>query len=141
MYTFVRIPPVVRITLTCILLASVLLANAPAGQAQASLDRHARKIQKKLSRFPTGSYLHLVLHGSTNNYGALGTVSDASFTFKSSDTNAESTYSYSDIVRVETDREPIGQGSEREHHYIRPRTLIIAGILAAGACVAAVEVR
>ena len=141
MSLFVRSSPVVRITLTCILLASVLLASAPAGQAQASLDRHARKIQKKLGRYPAGSYLHLVLHGSSNSYGALGTVSDASFTFKSADTNAMSTYSYYDVVRVRTDREPIGQGSEPEHHYFRTRTLIIAGVLAAGAGVAAAEFR
>jgi hypothetical protein len=141
MTAFFRNPSAVRMTLTCLMLASVLLACAPGGQAQASLDKHARKIHKKLVRYPAGSYLHLILRGSSDNYGALGTVSDASFTFKSADTNAVSTYSYSDVARVKTDREPIGQGSEPEHHYIRPRTLIIVGVLAAGAGVAAVEVR
>jgi len=131
-------PWVVRLTLTCIV-ASVLLACAPTIQAQAGLDRHDRKIHKKLLKYSQGSYLHLVLHSSSDSYGALGTVSEASFTFKNADSNAVSTYSYSDIARVNTDRETIGQGSE--HHYIRPRTLIIAGVLAAGAGVAAMEVR
>jgi hypothetical protein len=131
-------PSVVRLTLTC-MVALVLLACAPAGQAQAGLDKHARRIHKKLLKYPEGRYLHLVLHSSSDSYGALGTVSDASFTFKNADSNAVSTYSYSDISRVKTDREPIGKGSE--HHYIRPRTLIIAGVLAAGAGVAAMEVR
>jgi hypothetical protein len=131
----------VRRTLTCILIASAILACAPAGQAQASLDRHERKIHKKLVRYQAGSYLHLVLHDRTDSYGALGAVTDASFTFKNADTNAFATYSYDDVVRIRTDREPIGEGTAPERHYFRPRTLIIAGVLAAGAGVAVAEVR
>jgi hypothetical protein len=130
----------IRLTLASIGLALLLLACAPAGQAQAGMDKHERKIHRKLLKYPEGRYLHLVLRSSTDNYGALGAVSDASFTFKSADTNAVSTYTYNDVVRVRTDREPIGKGSEPEHRYIRPRTLIIAGVLAAGAGVAVAEI-
>lgn len=131
-----------RVAITSIIVAAVLVACATAGHAQAGLDRHERKIHKKLLKYSEGSYLHLVLHDKTNSYGSLGSVTDASFTFKNADSNAVATYSFDDVARVKTDREPIGRGSEpEEHHYIRPRTLIIAGVLAAGAGVAAAEVR
>ena len=141
MHAYFRSPSAVRLTLTCFIAICAAMACVPSGHAQASLSKHERKMHKKLMKYPEGSYLHLVLHASSDNYGALGSVSDASFTFKSADSNAVSTYSYNDLVRVKTDREPIGQGSEREHRYIRPRTLIIAGVLAACAGVAAAEVR
>jgi len=130
----------VRLTLTCIALTLALLTCGPSSQAQVSLDKHERKIHRKLEKYQSGSYLHLVLRDSTNNYGALGAVTDASFTFKSADTNAMTTYTYNDVVRVKTDREPIGQGTAPERHYFRPRTLIIAGVLAAGAGVAVAEI-
>lgn len=131
--------PAVRLTLTCAILASFALACAPSGHAQAREDKHTRKVHRILEKFGAGSYLHLVLRNRTDEYGALDALTDASFSFKTADTNAVSTIAYSDVDKIKTDREPIGEGSE--HHYFRTRTYVIAGALIAGAAVAAVEVR
>lgn len=130
----------IRFTLSCAVIGAIVLGSVPTGFAQGHEDRHTRKIHRKLSKYPEGSYLHLVLHDSTNNYGALGTVSDASFTFRNSETNEMATIPYIDVSSIKTDREPIGEGSEHRH-YFRTRTYVIAGVLVAGAAVAAVEVR
>jgi hypothetical protein len=136
---FVAKHSLLSITLTSAALASFALACAPTGHAQAPEDKHTRKIHRKMEKYPSGSYLHLVLRDKDDNYGALGAASDASFTFRNADSNAVTTISYADVSRIKTDREPIGEGSE--HHYFRTRTYVIAGALVAGAAVAAVEVR
>lgn len=129
---------VIRRTLTCAVLASTVLAYTPMGHAQSREDKHTRKVHRKLEKYGSGSYLHIVLRNRTDEYGALGSLTDASFRFKSADTNDEATIAYADVDKIKTDREPIGEGSE--HHYFRTRTYVIAGALVAGAAVAAVEV-
>lgn len=129
----------VRLALASLLFATVAIAVAPTSQAQSREDKHARKVHKKLAKYPAGRYLHLVLSNGTNDYGALGTISDASFTFKSADTNATTTISYSDVDKIKTDRQAIGAGTA-PHRYIRPRTYVILGAITAGAIVAAFEV-
>ena len=132
--------PAIRLTLACAVLASFALASSPSGHAQVREDKHTRKIHRKLEKYGNGSFLHLVLRNSTDEYGALGALTDASFSFKSADSNAVASISYSDVDKIKTDREPIGEGSGPEHHF-RTRTYVIAGALIAGAAVAAVEVR
>lgn len=125
-------------TLTCAILTSSFLALSPLGHAQSREDKRTRKVHRKLERYGSGSYLHLLLRNRTDEYGALGNLTNASFSFKSADTNDETTIAYADVDKIKTDREPIGEGSE--HHYFRTRTYVIAGALVAGAAVAAVEV-
>ncbi len=121
-------------------LASLLAACVCAVQAQdfGRLDKHARKVQHRLAKYRTGSYLHLVLSDETDSYGALGTLSDASFTFTSADTNAVTTYAYSDIDRVRTDKEIIGEGAEPRRH-IRHLVPILVTAATAGAGAAVYE--
>ena len=128
----------VRLAFASVLFATVALAAAPAALAQAQEDRRTRRVHKKIAKYPAGHFLHLVLRSGTDDYGALGEISEASFTFKSADTNATSTIAYTDVEKVKTDREAIGAGTG-PHHYIRPRTYVILGAIAAGAAVAAVE--
>lgn len=130
---------IVKLALASLLFATVALACAPAAHAQARDDKHARRIHKKLAKYSAGRYLHLVLNNGTNDYGALGAVSGASFTFKNADTNATETLAYGDVDKVGTDREAIGEGTG-PRHYIRPRTYVIVGAIAAGAIIAAFEV-
>jgi len=140
--------PVIRLAFAGAILASITLASAPASRAESSrsessrsessIAKHARKVHSKLQKYRSGSYLHLVLRDHINEYGALGALTDASFSFKDSDTNAVSNIAYAEVGQVRTDREPIGEGSE---HHIRTRTLVLAGVLVAGAAVAAAEVR
>jgi hypothetical protein len=122
--------------------AGMLVAGVAFSQAQSTahptiqstthLDKHARKIHHRLARYQNGRYLHLVMNDSSNAYGAIGMLSDASFTFTNADSNSLSTYSYDDVNRVKTDKEPIGQGTEPRHR-IRHLLPIVAGVAALGA--------
>ena len=127
---FLRSSSIFRLALVTVMLACA--AAAPA-QSNASLDKHARKVYHKLSRFSSGHYLHLVLNNSTNAYGALGTLSASNFTFTNADSNTLATYAYSDINRIRTDRESIGQGSEPRHIRHLVPIAITAAAVAAGA--------
>lgn len=121
-------------------LAWVLIAGVAVGQAQSttSLTKHARKVHHKLAKYSSGRYLHLVLRDDTNSYGALGTLSEDSFTFTSADSNNTATYSYNDIDRVKTDKEPIGRGTEPRHiRHLVPIVITAAAVGAAGAIYAA----
>lgn len=113
-------------------------ASAPA-QSATQLDKHARKIHHKLAKYSSGQFLHLVMRDSSNSYGALGTLNDGSFTFTSADSNTTSTYSYDDVDRVRTDKEPIGEGTEPHHHFRHfvPIMASVAAVGAAGAVYAA----
>jgi hypothetical protein len=46
----------------------------------------------------------------------VNTLSDASFTFNNSETNAKETHLYSDVSRAEKGKEYIGQGSTPKRH-------------------------
>jgi hypothetical protein len=122
-------------------LAWVLIVGVSMGQAQSttSLDKHARKVHHKLAKYSTGRYLHLMLRDHSDSYGALGTLSENSFTFTSAESNSTATYSYNDIERVKTDKEPIGKGTEPRYHirHLVPIVITAAALGAAGAVYAA----
>lgn len=121
-------------SIACVILSCLLIGSVPASPAQSGvhLDKHARKVHRKLAKYRSGSYLHLVMSDETNNYGALGALSEASFTFTNADSNATATYSYGDIDEVKTDKERIGEGTEPRRH-IRHLVPILIGVAAAGA--------
>lgn len=108
-------------------------------QSATPLTRHARKVHHKLAKYSSGRYLHLVLADNTNSYGALGTLSEATFTFTSADSNTTATYAYNDVDRVRTDKEPIGEGTEPHRHirHLVPIAITVAAVGAAGAVYAA----
>lgn len=119
-------------TILRVLLGACLIAVVPTCLAQTApthISKHARKIQHKLAKFQAGSYLHLVLANAPDTYGALGTLSDSSFSFTDADNNNTSTYSYEEVERVKTDKEPIGA---RRFH-IRHVVPILIGVAAVGA--------
>lgn len=120
-----------RLGVAGVLIAAVCVCQAQAGTG---LDKHARKVQHKLSKYASGHYLHLELRNNTNSYGALGTLSETSFTFTSADSNTTSTYAYNDIEKVKTDKERIGEGTEPRYHM---RHLVPIVITAAALGVAA----
>lgn len=127
-------------TILRLALAGLLVAGVSLGPAQSGthLDKHARKIHHKLAKFSSGRYLHLVLGDNSDSYGALGTLSETSFTFTNADSNSTSTYAYNDIERVNTDRESIGEGTEPRHH-IRHLVPILASVAAVGTAGAVYE--
>lgn len=125
-----RHPSVLILALVLSLFGGTIFASA---QTASQLDKHARKIQHKLTKYRQGSYLHLVLSNAPDTYGALGALSDASFTFTSAETNASTTYRYDEVDRVKTDKQTIGQGAEPIHiRHIVP-IVITGAAIAAGA--------
>jgi hypothetical protein len=124
-------------------LAWTLIGTVPACLAQTTpnLDKHARKIHKKLAKYKTGSYLRVVLRDDTERDGALGSLTDSSFTVTNGENNTPETHAYSEVARVTRGKEYIGQGSAPAVIANHPIRLAIIGVLVAGAIVAAVEVR
>lgn len=130
-----------RKSIVCLLVAFTLFAVVPAFQAEttASLDRHARKMEKKLSKFRPGSFVHVEFRDRNETLGSLGALSDSTFQLTSADNNRTESYAYGDVLDVHKGKQYIGEGSEPGH---RPRLLvpIILSAAAAAAVVAVVEV-
>ncbi len=105
-------------TILCLaaLLAFVALVPVCHARSARNDEKQARKIQTKLSKYQPGSYVHLYFRDKTDSIGALGALSDTSFAFINSDSNAKETHLYSDVSRVEKGKETIGEGSTPKHH-------------------------
>jgi len=103
----------------CLAAAMILVGCVPVCQAGSGtkFDKHAQKIEKKISRFKTGTLLHLEFNNNTECSGTVNTLADTSFTINNSETNAKETHLYSDVSRVEKGKEYIGQGSTPKHHF------------------------
>jgi hypothetical protein len=127
---------------TRLVLAGVLMVMVPAAQAQAApnLNKHERKIQKQLLRYPAGTYVNVELRDGTDRAGQLAAVDAASFTITLADSNARETHAYGEVARVGLSKEFIGEGSEPGHHF-RPWVPVVVGMVAAGAAVTAFGVR
>jgi hypothetical protein len=126
--------------ISCMAIVLTLVAVAPSALAEhnPNLDKHSRKIEKKLSKFQPGSYVQIELRDSSERLGALNALSDSTFEIANADNNKLETYSYSDVAEVRKGKEYIGEGSESHH---RPRLLVpvIITAAAAGAAFAIVE--
>ena len=126
---------VTRVSIACLLVAAV-----PACQAGTvtPLDKHARKVEKHLSKFRSGTYLRFDFRDNTQSYGSLGALSDASFQFTDTDSNKLETRSYDDLAHVTKGAEYIGAGSES--HHSRLLVPLLVGAVAAGTAAAIVAV-
>lgn len=128
--------------LAAIALAAFVLpaAAAPAGvQSSVPLDKHARRIEKRLAKFRQGTFLDFEFRDSSQTFGSLGPLSDTSFVFTDSDSNKTQTHLYSDLVEVKKAKEYIGEGSEPRHH-VRLLVPVLIGAGAAAAGIATYEV-
>jgi hypothetical protein len=113
----------------------LLIAAVPACQAQTAgpLDKHSRKIAKQLAKFPSGAYLEFNFRDGSQNYGALGRLSETTFQFTDSDNNKIATHSYADLDRVKKAKEFIGVGSRPGHHVrLWVPVAIVAALAGAG---------
>ncbi len=131
----------VHILVAATLACFTSLASATFAQAQSSapLDKHARRIEKRLAKYPQGALLDFEFRDSSQTFGSLGPLSAATFQFTDSDSNRVQTHLYSDLVEVKKAREYIGEGSEPRHHVRLLVPVIIGAGVAAGA-IAAYEV-
>ncbi|MGA2570350.1 MAG: hypothetical protein ABSF23_07505 [Terracidiphilus sp.] len=130
-----------RKSIVSIAIAWSLIAAVPACQAQSAvrLDKHARKVEKRLARFRPGTFLDFEFRNGSKTFGALGPLSDASFQFTDSDSNKTETHLYADLARVSKAKEYIGQGSGPRHH-VRLLVPVLIGVGAAAGGIAAYEV-
>jgi hypothetical protein len=126
--------------LVVLTIASIAFAPACRAESSAKLEKHARKIEKRLARYRTGTFLQIDLRDNSEALGSLGDVSDATFQITNSESNKVQTFSFADVDRVKKGKEYIGAGSGPEHH-IRLWIPLVVGALVAGGAVAAVEVR
>jgi hypothetical protein len=129
-------------SIVCLALAWALLAMVPACQAQSApnLDKHARKIHKRLVKYQAGSYVNLAFRDGTASTGMLGALHETSFTITNADNNVPETHYYNEVASVDRGKEYIGEGSEHGHHF-RRWVPIAVGVVAAGAVVTAFELR
>jgi hypothetical protein len=118
------------------LLATATLAHA---QSSAPLDKHARRIEKRLTKFRQGAFLDFEFRDSSQTFGSLGPLSAASFQFTDSDSNRTQTHLYADVSEVKKAKEYIGEGSEPRHH-VRLLVPVLIGAGAAAAGIATYEV-
>ncbi len=134
-----RISSVVLPAVACLLFAPPPSHFAPLCQAEspAHAARHARKVAKKLAKYPDGTYLRFVFRDHSETLGTVDALKASTFTLINADTNATETYRYVDVARVKKGRTYVGEGSVPRH---RSRFLIpvFAGIAAAGAAAALV---
>jgi hypothetical protein len=121
-----------------VVLAFAALAPAASADSSAKLDKHARKIEKKLSRYRAGAFLVIDLRDSSSTQGTLGNLSDAAFQITDADSNKVRTIDYANVAGVKKAKEYIGAGSGPGHH-IRHWVPILVGAAAAGGGIAAYE--
>ncbi len=124
----------------CLAVALATIAAAPVAltQQNPSLDKHARKIEKKLTRYPKGYYVQVDLRDGSASLGALGALSGSSFQMTDADNNRTVTFAYRDVSEVHKGEQYIGEGSEPGH---RPHLLlpVLIGAAAAATAIALVE--
>jgi hypothetical protein len=102
----------------CLAAAVLLVVSTPICQARSDsrADKHAQKVQKKLSKYKTGTLLHLEFNDNSECTGTVNTLTDTSFTFNNTETNAKESHNYSDVSNVEKGKTYIGQGSAPKRH-------------------------
>ena len=121
-------------------IAFVFVTLPPACQADstAKLEKHARKIEKRLTKYRTGTVVQIDFRDSSEARGSLGNLSDTTFQIVNADSNKLQTFNYTDVSGVKRAKEYIGAGSERGHHF-RLWVPLVVGAVAAGGAVAGYE--
>ncbi|HKN21939.1 MAG TPA: hypothetical protein VJX73_11010 [Terracidiphilus sp.] len=127
---------------SCMLIAVTFLmvGFGPICRAESSarVEKHAQKIEKKLAKYRTGTFLQVDFRDNSEALGSLGDVSDATFQLTNAESNKVQTFNFADVTRVRKTKEFIGAGSESEHHFHHWVPVLI-GAAAAGGGIAAYE--
>ncbi len=135
-----RVRSILPFTLACLLLGPATFFHAPLLHAESArhLARRVHKVQKKLVKYPPGTYLRLVFLDYSQTVGVVDRLHPDTFTFSDADDNAEHNYRYADVEHVEKGDTYVGEGST---HRRRSRLVAgaIVGAMAAGAAMGWVE--
>lgn len=128
-----HVTSIIRIVFLCTLLAPLPLSRMGFCNAETTqhMEKHTRKIEKKLTKYAPGTYLRIVFRDHSESLGIVGRLETTSFTFTDADSNATQSYQYADVASVEKGETYVGEGSRRRH---LPRLLVfgLAGAAAAG---------
>ena len=119
--------------LIAVIFLMVGLTTACRAESSAKVEKHARKIEKKLAKYRTGTLLQVDFRDNSEALGSLGDVSDATFQVTNTDSNKVQTFNYADVTRVKRTNEYIGAGSEPGHHFHhRVPVLVVAAAVGGG---------
>jgi len=121
-----------RKSILCFAFALLVLAALPAARPQQTpnLDKHARKMEKKLSKFRAGSYVDIGFRNGSESMGSLGALANATFQITDADNNRTETFAYRDVAQVRKAKEYIGDGSEPGRRRIHLVPIVIAAAAA-----------
>jgi hypothetical protein len=125
----------VSVAFTCTLTS---LAPAYGAETNAKIEKHARKVEKRVAKFRTGTVVQVDLRDDSEALGSLRNVADGSFEITNADSNKVQTFEYTDVARVKQAKEYIGEGSEPDHHFHHWLPVLISAA-AVGGGVAAYE--
>ena len=114
------------------ILALIAAASICQAESPLPLDKHARKIEKRLAKYRPGTYLDFEFRDSSQTFGSLGEMSNMSFQYTDADNNQTVTHRYTDLERVKPAKEYIGEGSSHRHVRFLVPMLVSAGAAAAG---------
>jgi len=116
--------------LVAIVFASIALAPISRAESSAKVEKHARKIEKQLAKYRTGTLLQVDFRDNSRALGSLRDVSDATFQVTNADSNKLQTFNYADVTRVKKTKEYIGAGSEpgRHFHHWIPVLVVAAAV-------------
>lgn len=128
----------VRVLAVFFLIPSLLLCQV--AQPAQSLDRHARKIQKTLASYVSGSTVFIELRDGSQSLGTLGTLSSTSFELIGH-SGATQSLAYADVERVRKADFANGNRAVFRHHHGLIVGLILAGALVGFMAFAVVELR
>jgi hypothetical protein len=132
-----KVRSIVRIAFLCASVAPLPFSQMALCSAESAqhMEKHTRKIEKKLTKYDPGTYLRIVFRDHSESLGIVDRLGATSFTFTDADSNATRSYQYADVAIVEKGETYIGEGSRRRH---LPRLLVfgMAGAAAAGAIAA-----
>jgi hypothetical protein len=132
-----RILPILRCQsylLVAVIILMVGFAPTSRAESDASLktEKHARKIEKKLTKYRAGSLVQVDFRDNSVALGSLGEVSDGTFQITNSESNKVQTFNYFDVTRVKKTNEYIGAGSEPGHHFHHWVPVLIVAAAAGG---------
>lgn len=120
--------------------AFIALAPACHADSDAKLEKHARKIEKRLAKYRTGTLVQVDFRDNSEALGSLGDLSGATFQITNSDSNKVQTFHYTDVSSVKQTKEYIGAGSGFESwHHVRLWKPLLVGAVVAGGGIAAYE--
>ena len=121
-------------SLLLVAIAFLLIALTPASRAESSekSEKHARKIEKRLTKYRTGTLLQVDFRDNSEALGSLRDVSDATFQVTNAESNKVQTFNYADVTRVKKTKEYIGAGSGPERHFHHWVPVFIVAAAASG---------